>query len=606
MYQQKNSGTLTTLLLLLVLFVTTIISMPLLSETYILPKQLMLALALSLLIVALFNVEKFTWTSNEKVVALLSTLFLVSTSVTGFFSGVPTIRILWGETTRGNGLISYLLLIIVFFLTAKYFKLVKIEQFARATVFFLLSTTVYFFLQKIGLNIYSEKFIYGPMVGFFGNPNFTSSFMGMGFALISGLIVYQPKNRFPLLILAVGIVTVIYLSGSIQGLLLVFFSLAVYGHLYGLKRGLPASRILVSAIISALISFLTFIGFLGLGPLGGYLERQSLRIRLGYFESAILMFSSNPLIGVGTDSYGDYFRQFRPEWLVTLIGDGTTSNDAHNVYLNILATSGLVPFLLFTALNFYVVYRGISTVLIGSRDPILIISLVVLLCFQLQNLISINQIGLSIWGWFVMGIVVSKTKTQESSGRKVTNGRAANSVIIMTLCLGLTVGVTLLGSQRFYESLKLKSAVGSIIVDADQNYREAKFFEIAKLSDYWKKDVTNSLLIQEALLNLGASEAAETISEATYFHNQDSRDALWALTAIKTRREKIEEAIILREKLILKENMSSWVLLDQAEAFIVVSKKAKARLYLDLASSKKDVDPVRMADLEQKWLRLEE
>ncbi len=587
------------------LIVTTIISIPLLSDTYILAKLVMLAFAVSLLTTNLIFVEKSWWTKNEKVVALLSISFLISTFFTGYLSDVPMIRLLWGETTRGNGLISYFLLTLVFLITTKYFKFVKVESFVQATVLFLAVSTAYFYLQNFGLNIYSEKFVYGPMVGFFGNPNFTSSFMGMGFALVSGLIVFQRQNRFPLLILALGIIFAIYLSGSIQGLILVFFGLVIYAHLYGIQRGISASKILISAIFSTLFSYVTFAGFLGLGPLGDYIERRSLRIRLGYFETAISMFNSNPLMGVGTDSYGDYFRQFRPEWLIRLIGDGTTSNDAHNVYFNILATSGFVPFLLFTALNLFVVARGVVTVLNGSRDLVLDISLVVLLCFQLQNLISINQIGLSIWGWFAMGVVASRTQSKETKKKKAKDSQLVSFAIAMTVIIGLTSSVTFLGSKRIFESLKLKSAIGSIIVDANLKYREAKFLEIANLSDYWIRDVTNSLLIQEAFLNLGASEAAESISEATYFSNQNSRDALWALTAIKTRREKIEEAIILREKLILKENMSSWVLLDQAEAYIKVSNSSKAKFYLDLASSKKDVDPIRLTDLEQKWLSIE-
>jgi hypothetical protein len=564
-----------------------------------------LALALTLLIASLYRVKGYEWSVDVKIVFLLSTLFLISTAVSGYVSGVSTTRLLWGETTRGNGLISYLLLVVTFLVTCKHFHLVRVKQFVRAVVFFLTFSASFFFLQYAGLNLYSESFVYGPMVGFFGNPNFTSSFLGISFAFVSGLIIFQSSSRYPLLLLGIGIVAVIYLSGSIQGLLVSFFSIAVYTHIYGLQRGIEGTKLLFSTFFTLSISSTIFIGFLGLGPLGEYLERQSLRVRFGYFESAVMMFRSNPLSGVGTDSYGDYFRQFRPEWLIKLIGDGTTSNDAHNVYLNILATSGVVTFLLFVGLNFYVLSRGVAAVLRGSKDLVLVISLVVLLSFQLQSLISINQIGLSIWGWFAMGVVVSRTQPQVLKEKKVKEGLTVSLALMMTLVIGLTSSVTIMGSQRIYESLRLKSAVGEIIVDADQSYREAKFLEIANLSDYWLTDVTNSMLIQEAFLNLGASEAAETISEATYFRNKDSRDALWALTAIKTRRDKIEEAIVLREKLILKENMSSWVLLDQAEAFIKVSNKVKARYYLDLASAKADVDPARFADLEQKWLSIE-
>jgi hypothetical protein len=291
--------------------------------------------------------------------------------------------------------------------------------------------------------------------------------------------------------------------------------------------------------------------------------------------------------------------------LIKLVNDGNTSNDAHNVYLNILANSGVFTFLFFLALNLFVLFRGFVSVLKGSKDLTLIVSLVVLLNFQLQSLISINQIGLSIWGWFAMGVVISRIQSQLSREKKVKEVRKASLALMLTLVVGLTSSMAILGTQRVIESLKLKRAVSAIIIDAEQSYKEAKFLEIANSSGYWLSDVTNSMLIQEAFLNLGASEAAETISEATYLKNQDSRDALWALTAIKTRREKIEEAIVLREKLIVKEKGSSWVLLDQAEAFIKVQNKDRSRYYLDLARTKQDVDQVRIADLEQKWMSIE-
>lgn len=604
MHELKDASTRTTFLFSIMLFATTIFSIPLLSDTYISPKIPVLALALTLLIGSLYRVKGLKWSIDAKIVFVLSALFLISTIVAGYFSGISTTRLLWGETTRGNGLISYFLLVLVFLITSKFFYLVNVKKFSRLTVLFITFSASYFFLQYVGLNLYSESFVYGPMVGFFGNPNFTSSFLGISFALVSGLIIFQSASRYPLLLLAIGVVIVIYLSGSIQGLLLVFFSIAVYAHLFGFHRGIEKSKLLTTSFFTLIISSVIFIGFFGLGPLGEYLERQSLRVRFGYFESAVAMFRSNPLTGVGTDSYGDYFRQFRPEWLIKLIGDATTSNDAHNVYLNILATSGVITFLLFVALNLFVLSRGLVAVLKGSRDLVLILSLVILLNFQLQSLISINHIGLSIWGWFAMGVVVSRTQPhliKEEKGKEV---RTASLALMMTLVIGLTSSGTILGLQRAFESLKLKSAVSGIVIDADQSYKEAKFLEIANSSDYWLADVTNSMIIQEAFLNLGASEAAETISEATYLKNQDSRDALWALTVIKTRREKIDEAIVLREKLILKENRSSWVLLDQAEAFIKVKNKDKSRYYLDLASAKNDVDQVRITDLEQKWLSI--
>jgi tetratricopeptide (TPR) repeat protein len=154
--------------------------------------------------------------------------------------------------------------------------------------------------------------------------------------------------------------------------------------------------------------------------------------------------------------------------------------------------------------------------------------------------------------------------------------------------------------MRLDEGVRLKSAAGNIVVGGTQEYKEQKFAELASVSGYWIPDVANSMIVQEAFLNIGASEAAETISKATYAQNLDSRDALWALVAIQTRRGNFTEAIALREKLIVKEKQSSWILLDQADSFAEIKNRVKAIEFLNKAKTKIDVDPARIALIQAK------
>ena len=160
--------------------------------------------------------------------------------------------------------------------------------------------------------------------------------------------------------------------------------------------------------------------------------------------------------------------------------------------------------------------------------------------------------------------------------------------------------ITVLGFLRLGEAVKLKSVTANIVIDGSQQYKEQKFAELASISGYWLPDVANSMLIQEAFLNLGASEAAETVSKATYAQNLDSRDALWALVAIQTRRGNFAEAIVLREKLIVKEKESSWVLLDQADSYAELGNRIKAEEYLTRAKNKPDVDAGRVSLIQEK------
>ena len=574
---------------------------PLLSDIYLTAKVPVLALSLSSIIIfSYFRLKNQVLIRSNLILALILA-FLASMTFSGLAAGTNSTRLLWGESGRGNGLITWFLLSIILLLTARNSEQFKSSKFHGALVGFITFCNMYFLLQHLGLNVFNEKYVYTPMVGFFGNPDFTSAFLGMSFTVTLGLFLFHPKFKVINALLSVLSLIEIYLTGSLQGFMLVGSALFFYIYIFGLNRGIP-KRITGVYLVAVTSSFvLGLLGLLGVGPLGAILERSSFRIRLGYFESAIYMWTNHPLTGVGTDSYGDFFREFRPEWLISIINDASTSNDAHNIYLNLLATSGFVTFVLYLALNAYCIYRGFVALRKGSFDVVLVIALAVTISYQLQSLISISHLGIAIWGWFAMGVVFAKSYSFSVPNKNILSNPKSKvpAFLHMALILSLTF-VAVAGFVRLGEGIRLKSVAGNIVVGGTQEYKEKKFAELASVSGYWIPDVANSMLVQEAFLNIGASEAAETISKATYTQNLDSRDALWALVAIQTRRGYFTEAIALREKLIVKEKQSSWVLLDQAESFAEVKNRVKANEFLTMAKSKADVDPARVASIQAK------
>ena len=597
----KNQVKLTSFPVVFFLGISTIAATQLLSDTYLTAKIPVLALSLiGFMLYGYFKLKNRVLIQSNLILALTLT-FLVSLIISGLAAGTNSTRLLWGESGRNNGLITWFLLSIILLFTAGTLKQFKSSKFYESLVVFLTLCDMYFLLQHLGLNVFKEKYIYTPMVGFFGNPDFTSAFLGMSFTATLGLFFFHPKAKVLTASLSILSLGEIYLTGSLQGFMLAGSALVFYIYIFGLNRGIP-KRITGVYLVAVTSSFvLGLLGLLGLGPLGGILERSSFRIRLGYFESAIYMWTNHPLAGVGTDSYGDFFREFRPDWLISIINDASTSNDAHNIYLNLLATSGFVAFVLYLALSTYCIYRGFVALRKGSVDVVLVIALAVTISYQLQSLISISHLGIAIWGWFAMGVVFAKSYSLSVPNMDILNKSKSKFPVFlhMALILSLTF-VAVAGFIRLGEGIRLKSIAGNIVVGGTQEYKEKKFAELASVSGHWIPDVANSMLVQEAFLNIGASEAAETISKATYAQNLDSRDALWALVAIQTRRGNFTEAIALREKLIVKEKQSSWVLLDQAESFAEVKNRLKANEFLNKAKSKADVDPARVASIQAK------
>ncbi len=597
----KNQVKLASFPVVFFLGISTIAATPILSDIYLTAKVPVLAMSLiGFVLYSYFKLNNRVLIRSNLILALILA-FLVSLAFSGLAAGTNSTRLLWGESGRSNGLMTWFLLSIILLLTLSHFEQFKSSKFYGSLIVFLTLCDIYFLLQHLGLNIFNEKYIYSPMVGFFGNPNFTSAFLGMSFTLTLGLFFFHSRAKVFNALLSILSLVEIYLTGSFQGLMLAGSALVFYIYIFGLRKGIPnkVSLVYLVAVTSSFV--LGLLGLLGVGPLGGILERNSFRIRLGYFESAIYMWADHPLVGVGTDSYGDFFREFRPDWLIAIINDGNTSNDAHNIYLNLLATAGFVTFVLYLALNAYCVYRGFAALRKGSFDVVLVIALAVTISYQLQSLISINHLGIAMWGWFAMGVVFAKSYLLSVPDKNIFNNSKSKVSRFLHIAVVLSlIFITVTGFMRLGEGLRLKSVAGNIVVGGTQEYKEKKFAELASVSGYWIPDVSNSMLVQEALLNIGASEAAETISKATYAQNLDSRDALWALVAIQTRRGNFTEAIALREKLIVKEKQSSWVLLDQADSFAEVKNRGKAIEFLNKAKTKADVDPARIALIQAK------
>jgi hypothetical protein len=160
-----------------------------------------------------------------------------------------------------------------------------------------------------------------------------------------------------------------------------------------------------------------------------------------------------PFSGVGMDTYGDWYRQLRDDQALINPGPNTTTNAAHNVILDQFAYGGW-PMLLAYLAVFPLVILAIFKVSLRSRefDFAFIALAVAWICYQVQSVISINQIGLAIWGWILGGSLIayekvtrpsqdSEIKQSTPNGRRVKSKQSAGISPLMTGILGAVVGL---------------------------------------------------------------------------------------------------------------------------------------------------------------------
>jgi hypothetical protein len=162
----------------------------------------------------------------------------------------------------------------------------------------------------------------------------------------------------------------------------------------------------------------------------------------------------NPLTGIGMDGYGNFYRQARDAGAIILPGASVVTNAAHNVVADFFAYGGyplLAAYVLFLSLG------AIAIVNVVRRerkfDPVFAAISVSWICYQSQSIISINQIGLAIWGWVLTGALVGyEHSTRPARNIEKTDSRSQSrlstqskqSVVSSTLISGIGMVIGLL------------------------------------------------------------------------------------------------------------------------------------------------------------------
>jgi uncharacterized membrane protein (UPF0182 family) len=201
-----------------------------------------------------------------------------------------------------------------------------------------------------------------------------------------------------------------------------------------------------------LVSLVSLLGALQKGPFD-FIYKRSVSLRGIYWQSAINMGLENPVSGVGLDSYGDWYRHSRPIKAVIDPGVNTISNAAHNVPLDFFASGGWPLFIAYLAIVFLGAIAILRVTLREKKyDGVFVALASTWICYQLQSIISINQIGLAVWGWLLTGAVIAyelvtrgddankKEQSVISRGKATTNDASIVSPQLVA-AIGIVVGL---------------------------------------------------------------------------------------------------------------------------------------------------------------------
>lgn len=471
------------------------------------------SLAFSVLGLFVSSVKQFIG-RLPKSVWYASGVFILWSLVAMIFSDAPVNQQFWGVFGRNTGFLTYFSLIIILVGSALVQEKAFYRKLVEALVLTAIPMTIYAAIQVAG----RDPIQWSVMAPFatLGNVNFSSAFFGL--ASVCSVVLFLEKRinvylRVLILFMVVIDLLIVLETGSIQGFMIFIAGVGIAGYLWlrtKLKKRTYQALYLSAGVIGF---FFASLALGNIGPLARFVFSETVLYRFDYWVAGWNMTIRNPILGVGLDSYGDWYRELRGEVATLRTTPDRITNTAHNIYLDISASGGfplLVCYLTLLAL------AARSSWLVMRRtkefDPYFTAMFSAWLAYLIQAAISINQIGVGIWGWLftggLIGYEIATRNEPEISRHKRGESRrpsspmpAASALIgILTFALGFVLAFIPFSADAKFKDALQSNSLESMKKSVNGLGSTAYQYELALDSALKQNNEAEAVLLTEGLL----------------------------------------------------------------------------------------------------------
>ena len=540
---------------------------------------------------------KARWTDRlDRSVLVLSGVFSLTLVLAFLFTDVK-LQGMFGDYARRTGFLSYFSLVIFFVAAAFLVKMSNVALFDRVTLVVGFIIGFYGFLQHYKIDFIKWNNPYNSVLSTLGNPDFAAAVMAIFMVLAFGLIVNRTKGLlvrvFAGLNVLLLLVTIVF-SQVRQGLLAGAIGGSVIFLVWVHQRQKVIAWVFVLLAVAGGVGGL--VGMLNKGPLKGFFYKASVTYRGDYWRAGVRMFKGHPWFGVGLDRYGAYFRQYRDATQSLRRGPDIVSNAAHDVPIQLAATGGIFVLIAFLALTGFIFWRGV----VALRNTAGVTQIVVAaffgawITYEAQSLISIDNVGIAIWGWLNGGIVValSKDSIVEVVSEKVSSGmspktkakmakksvgvRKSSASAAQPLVSGLLFTVALaLCIPMFLSDSSLKTLRGYA---APTSANRSAYLQLArKPLGYGFQDAHVKTNVAVFIAQAGQLDEAKADLQAVLSRDPRSIDALNTLAQIDEQTRGFADAAGYRAKIALIDPWNYKNLLQMGEDLKTVGNNAGAK-----------------------------
>jgi O-antigen ligase len=458
-----------------------------------------------------------------------------------------------GENQRYNGLLMYVGLTVILLTAAINLNLRNILKSLQTTLFLGAFLAIYGLFQINGVDIVKWNNPYNAVISTVGNPNFAAAIMAIMSTISLGLMLNPGVSKvfriFSLLVCALSL-TAIYLSDARQGLIGIAIGFGIYLSIWIHSRSKLFGYIFIG--IGSIIGVFSILGMLQIGPLTNFLYKGSVTVRGYYWRAGFEMFKENPILGVGIDRYGAFFKEYREVGYPLNYGFNITSSNAHNLPIQMFATGGLLLGVTYLLLNAFVIWRAIIGLksLQGNARLLLATIFSAWMVYQATSFISIDSPGIAVWGWLLAGGIVALSKKNTESLQATPSLKNQNSINLLQPVLSFTFLI----SSLFFALVLFRGETNMFHTRAvynPQNEANSLYLKESALKTINHPWINPIYKITAAsyLANSGFPTEGIAVLEEIVANDKRSEDALSLLSTYYTQLNKFELAIEKRNAL---------------------------------------------------------
>jgi len=503
-----------------------------------------------------FYVFKNLKTLNQrlgKFVSVVIAFIILDSIAILLMSKINITQAFYGISGRYTGFLTYLSLCLTLTASAITSSFWVRKKILNILIFCGVLSIIYSIFQFAGKDIVPWDSSTGSQViGFLGNPNFVSSFLALSATAVFAKIIGS-KNSLLLnliyILILIGAGIGLIGANSTQGFLIAILGFAVVLYFYAFYR---FKSTIPSRIILSVLTLGFFGGLLDIFqkvPWDPFLYGETISIRGDYWGAGWKMVLNNPVFGVGFDGYLNHFRRSRDLVAANRLGSDIPTDAAHNVLLDYASNGGFLFMILNIVLISIIFVYGLNYLRsLNKFDTNFVAIFAIWIGFVTQSIISINQLGLAVWGWVLGGLILGIKYTEEREEPTTSNN--SNRIRNKFKTDQFTVVIALIAILGVSVSLP--------VVISDHNFKLAldskKALDLYNSANSWPP-ITKKMVLVAAILNENKIyKEAKLLSERTLQINPDSFEA-WIIYSQNPLVSELEMAEIKRQLLRLDPNI---------------------------------------------------